>query len=97
MSGNDARFYPADAVINGNSITLSSTYVSAPVAVRYGYGTFFRVNLFNKAGLPAVPFRTDTLLPTLIIVCLPIRKFVVSRKRGSWIMENACILVMRKE
>lgn len=50
-------------MINGNSITLSSTYVSAPVAVRYGYGTFFRVNLFNKAGLPAVPFRTDTFAP----------------------------------
>ena len=63
IAGNDARFYPADAVINGSSITLSSTYVSAPVAVRYGYGTFFRVNLFNKAGLPAVPFRTDTFAP----------------------------------
>ena len=33
------------------------------MAVRYGYGTFFRVNLFNKAGLPAVPFRTDTFAP----------------------------------
>ena len=63
IAGNDARFYPADAVIDGSSITLSSTYVSAPVAVRYGYGTFFRVNLFNKAGLPAVPFRTDTFAP----------------------------------
>lgn len=50
-------------MIDGSSITLSSTYVSAPVAVRYGYGTFFRVNLFNKAGLPAVPFRTDTFAP----------------------------------
>ena len=63
IAGNDARFYPAEAVIDGSSITLSSTYVSAPVAVRYGYGTFFRVNLFNKAGLPAVPFRTDTFAP----------------------------------
>ena len=60
IAGSDARFYPAEAVIDGSSITLSSTYVSVPVAVSYGYGTFFRVNLFNKAGFPAVPFRTDS-------------------------------------
>ncbi len=84
-------------MIDGSSITLSSTYVSAPVAVRYGYGTFFRVNLFNKAGLPAVPFRTDTFAPDTyyrLFADSEIRRF---RKRGNWIMENACILVMRKE
>ncbi len=61
--------------------------MSRTVAVRYGYGTFFRVNLFNKAGLPAVPFRTDNLLPTLIIVCLPILgfwSFPGSVATGSW-------------
>ena len=39
----------------------------------------------------------DIIVSNPNIDCLPIRKFVVSRKRGNWIMENACILVMRKE
>lgn len=34
--------------------------MAEPVAVRYGFCNFFRVNLYNKSGLPAVPFRTDT-------------------------------------
>ncbi len=60
IAGNDARFHPAEAKIIGNSIQLSSPFVPNPTAVRYGYGTFFRVNLYNKAGFPAVPFRTDS-------------------------------------
>lgn len=63
LSGADARFYPADAVIVGNKIELTASQVTSPTAVRYGYGNFFRVNLYNKAGVPAVPFRTDTFGP----------------------------------
>lgn len=63
VAGSDARFYPANAVIDSNTIKLSSRFVPNPVAVRYGYGTFFRVNLFNKAGFPAIPFRTDSFAP----------------------------------
>ncbi len=64
VSGADARFYPATAVITGdNSLKVSAPQVAEPVAVRYGYGTFFRVNLCNGAGLPAVPFRTDDFAP----------------------------------
>lgn len=59
ISGADARFYPAIATIQGNKVELYAPQVNQPVAVRYGYGNFFRVNLYNKAGLPAVPFRTD--------------------------------------
>jgi sialate O-acetylesterase len=29
------------------------------VAVRFGWSNFPACNLFNKAGLPSVPFRTD--------------------------------------
>ena len=85
-------------MINGNSITLSSTYVSAPVAVRYGYGTFFRVNLFNKAGLPAVPFRTDTFAPDTyyrLFADSEISSFPGSVAAGSW--KTPVFLVMRKE
>lgn len=64
IAGEDARFYPATAVIaGGNKVEVSAPQVARPVAVRYGYGTFFRVNLYNKAGLPATPFRTDTFAP----------------------------------
>ena len=36
-----------------------SDAVSAPVAVRYGWANCPVVNLWNKDGLPASPFRTD--------------------------------------
>ncbi len=40
---------------------LSCDEVPKPVAVRYGWVNFAKpeLNFFNKAGLPAVPFRTD--------------------------------------
>lgn len=57
----DKRFYPAEAVINRkeNSIEVSSKKVELPVAVRYCWGNFIRGNLYNTAGLPASPFRSD--------------------------------------
>ena len=33
--------------------------VAKPVAVRFGWANYPVVNLWNKAGLPASPFRTD--------------------------------------
>jgi sialate O-acetylesterase len=44
----------------GNRIVVSSDKVQAPVAVRYAWSDNpGELNLFNKAGLPALPFRTD--------------------------------------
>lgn len=63
IAGADARFYPATALIQGDKLEVCAAEVPNPVAVRYGYGQFFRVNLFNKAGLPATPFRTDRFAP----------------------------------
>jgi sialate O-acetylesterase len=42
-------------------VVVSSDKVSKPVAVRFGWVNFARpeLNFFNKAGLPAAPFRTD--------------------------------------
>lgn len=59
VAGEDRRFYPAKAVIQNNKVIVSAKEVSAPVAVRYGWDQFFRVNLCNGEGLPASPFRTD--------------------------------------
>lgn len=60
IAGADQKFYPAQAKINGNTVVLTSDKVKKPVAVRYGFDYYFRVNLTNEAGLPASPFRTDS-------------------------------------
>jgi len=59
ICGADKRFIWAKAEIHGDKVVVSSTEVSQPVAVRYGWADFPVVNLWNKAGLPASPFRTD--------------------------------------
>jgi sialate O-acetylesterase len=53
----------ADATIEGDDVVVSSAEVKAPVAARYAWATNPIGNLINGAGLPAVPFRTDTLSP----------------------------------
>ena len=55
----DKKFLPAKAEIAGDTVVVSSTNIPAPVAVRYGWMNAPDVNLCNKEGLPASPFRTD--------------------------------------
>jgi len=59
IAGEDRKFVWADAKIDGESIVVSSPQVAAPVAVRYAWADNPECNLYNEAGLPAVPFRTD--------------------------------------
>jgi sialate O-acetylesterase len=59
IAGADKRFVWADARVEGESVVVSSEEVRAPVAVRYGWADNPPCNLFNRAGLPASPFRTD--------------------------------------
>jgi sialate O-acetylesterase len=60
VAGEDKAFHWADAVIDGDAVVVSSDKVAKPAAVRYGWGrTYTWANLFNKDGLPALPFRTD--------------------------------------
>jgi sialate O-acetylesterase len=60
IAGEDKLFYPAEAVIKNNTITVWSKQVKKPMAVRYSFGDTAIGNLFNAAGLPVTPFRTDT-------------------------------------
>ena len=60
IAGADNQFVPAEAKIVGSTVVVSSPNVAAPVEVRYGWANVPDVNLFNKEGLPATPFRTDT-------------------------------------
>ena len=60
ICGEDRKFVWAKAEIIGDTVVVSSPEVARPVAVRYGWADFPEVNLWNKAGLPASPFRTDS-------------------------------------
>jgi predicted neuraminidase len=59
IAGAGQKFHWANAAIEGNKVIVSSASVPKPAAVRYGWADFPVVNLFNKEGLPATPFRTD--------------------------------------
>lgn len=61
VAGADHKFVWADAVIDGDTVVVTSSTVSAPVAVRYAWADNPVCNLYNKEGLPAAPFRTDDL------------------------------------
>jgi sialate O-acetylesterase len=59
LAGKDQVFHEAKAVIDGCRVVVTSDEVAKPVAVRYGWGDGRFCNLYNKAGLPASPFRSD--------------------------------------
>ncbi|TFH48095.1 MAG: sialate O-acetylesterase [Bacteroidia bacterium] len=52
------RFFPAEVCIDGETLLLSSPFVTHPVSVRYAGGNVYNVNFINKDSLPASPFRT---------------------------------------
>ena len=60
IAGADGRYVEADAKVDGQSVLVSSPQVPAPANVRYAWADNPIANLFNGAGLPATPFRTDT-------------------------------------
>ena len=56
----EQKWHWAKAVIDGDTVVVSSEEVKAPVAVRYAFTMNPEgCNLYNKEGLPASPFRTD--------------------------------------
>lgn len=60
LAGKDQKFHFADAEIVGNKIEVTCAAVSEPVAVRYAWADNPEgCNLYNSAGLPASPFRSD--------------------------------------
>jgi sialate O-acetylesterase len=59
VAGDDRKWYWANARLDGNTVIVSSSSVPEPKAVRYAWQANPEATLFNGAGLPAVPFRTD--------------------------------------
>ncbi len=60
IAGADQVFYPAEVKQVGNKLIVSAKEVPSPVAVRYGWADNPDLVLYNDAGLPASPFRTDS-------------------------------------
>jgi sialate O-acetylesterase len=59
IAGKDGKFVDATAEIEGDKVIVSSPLIAKPTAVRYGWANVPVVNLFNRQGIPATPFRTD--------------------------------------
>ena len=60
IAGPDHKILWADAVIDKDTLLVSSPQVPTPVAVRYAWSDNpIGFNLYNQASLPASPFRTD--------------------------------------
>ena len=60
VAGADKIFHPATAKLDGKSVLVSAAEVPEPVAVRYAWTNNPAASLFNRDGLPAAPFRSDT-------------------------------------
>lgn len=59
VCGPDMKFFPAQAIVEGNKITVTAPEVKHPVAVRYGWADNPACNLYSTDNLPLPPFRTD--------------------------------------
>lgn len=59
LAGKDRAWHWAQAQIDGDRVIVSSDAVPDPVALRYGWADNPPASIYNKEGLPAVPFRTD--------------------------------------
>jgi sialate O-acetylesterase len=57
LAGVDGTFVPAEARISGKKVVVSAAAVTVPSAVRFAWNEAAQPNLFNKEGLPALPFR----------------------------------------
>ena len=60
IAGADKVFKPARAVIENGTNLVNSAEVAEPIAVRYAWQSSPEASVFNREGLPAGPFRTDT-------------------------------------
>ncbi|WP_313157007.1 sialate O-acetylesterase [Sphingobacterium multivorum] len=59
LAGADKKFVWARAHIEGNRVIVYADQLTEPVFVRYAWSNNPDVNLFNKEGLPAIPFSNE--------------------------------------
>ncbi len=56
IAGQNGKFFPAQAWIQGRKVLLTSPEVTKPACVRYAWSAVPEASLFNQQGLPAEPF-----------------------------------------
>jgi sialate O-acetylesterase len=59
VAGDDKKWFWAEAKITGDAVIVSSPQVANPKVASYAWQGYPRATLYNGAGLPAIPFRTD--------------------------------------
>ena len=59
IAGDDQKFIPAEVKLEKDRIVVFTKEISNPVALRFSFSNTGMSNVFNKEGLPLVPFRTD--------------------------------------
>jgi len=59
VAGENRKWFWANAKIDGDTVIVTSPQVPNPTTARYAWQANPVATLFNGAGLPAVPFRTD--------------------------------------
>ena len=59
IAGEDGKFVPAEATIDGENVVVQGSGVESPTQVRFGWRKIANPNLMNKEGLPASPFQTQ--------------------------------------
>jgi sialate O-acetylesterase len=73
LAGEDQVFHFADATLQGeDTVVARCPDVPDPKYVRYAWAAVPVCNLFNSAGLPAGPFRTDNFPPTVPVEIKPV-------------------------
>jgi sialate O-acetylesterase len=58
IAGEDGKYVPAEATIEGNTVVVKAKDVEKPTQVRFGWNNIANPNLMNAEGLPASPFQT---------------------------------------
>jgi hypothetical protein len=59
IAGADHIWFPAEAHLVNGVVVVSTSLVQQPTDVRYAWSSLAAAALFNRAGMPAAPFRTD--------------------------------------
>lgn len=59
LAEHEGKYFPAQAIIEGNKIKVYTNQVKNPQYIRYGWRPFTRANLVNKDQLPASSFRDN--------------------------------------
>jgi hypothetical protein len=95
LAGADGNFRNAKAAIETNTMVVSCDSVPDPAFVRFAFTDTDSVNLFNGAGLPAVPFRTDSIPLLVRDVKIDIRADSLDNKRHLVLScyDSACRIV----